>query len=88
MNESTLSPTATYCLATIRREHPVMASVLRSDIRTRNNSGPSDLDENRVFRSLDELQGLGLIAETLGGWRPVYSEPVAKAKQGQLSFQD
>jgi len=71
-----------YLLETIRREGPIGAAVLKSDIRTLTRSGKVEgLDENMVFRTLAELEAAGLIVGTLGGYMPVFEKQV---KQKEL----
>lgn len=63
-----------------------MASVLKSDLRTMARGGcdMTNLDENRVFRTLEELEAAGLVVKTLGGYLPVFVAEVVQAKQGSL----
>jgi hypothetical protein len=63
-DESTLSSLATYILATVRREAPVLTAVLKTDCRTLKANGADWADENRVFRTLTELEAAGLIVRT------------------------
>lgn len=79
-----------YLLETIRREGPIHAAVLKSDLRTLARVGVEigSLDENKVLRTLVELESEGTVRRTsLGGneWEAVFVAEPVKAKQ-QLMF--
>lgn len=78
-----------YLLDTIRQEGPIHAAVLKSDLRTlaRNGVTIGSLDENKVLRTLIELEAEGLVKRTSAGgneWEAVFIAEPVKAKQGSL----
>lgn len=77
MNEDDLTPMHRHVLLSIRREPPMSAAVLKSDLRTMARAGVdmSGLDENLVLRTLDELERLQLVKKEAGGYAAVYREP-------------
>lgn len=79
-----LTPFQSWLLDSIRKEGPLSAGTLKSDCRTLTRAGVAGLDENRVFRDLAELERLGLVVDTLGGWLPVYPAETVKAKQREM----
>jgi len=82
-----LTPLQDWLLVAIRKEGPLKAGTLKTDARTAKRGGAVGIDENRVFRELDELKRLGLIESTLAGWMPVYpAEQPAKPKQKGFTF--
>jgi hypothetical protein len=79
-----------YLLETIRREGPIHAAVLKSDLRTMAKFGVviGSLDENKVLRTLIELETEGTVRRTAPGgneWEAVFVVEPVKAKQ-QLMF--
>jgi hypothetical protein len=79
----------TYLLTTIRKEGPIHAAVLKSDIRTMAKAGADlgDLDENRVIRLLTELESEGTIRRTMPGgneWEAIFAAEAVKPKQGMM----
>jgi hypothetical protein len=78
-----------YLLATIRNEGPIHAAVLKSDLRTLAKSGVEigTLDENKVLRTLIQLETEGTIRRTSPGaneWEAVFVKEPAKPKQGLM----
>lgn len=74
-----------YILKTIRDEFPVAPGKLKSDIRMMREYGKvPGMDENRVLRTLAELEEDGLILSTLGGFIPLYPVEEVKPKQKGL----
>jgi hypothetical protein len=74
-----------YLLATIRREGPIHAAVLKSDLRTmaRSKIEIGTLDENKVLRTLIELESEGAIRRTSPGaneWEAVFVKEPAIPK--------
>ncbi len=73
-----------YLLVTIRREGPISAAVLKSDLRTmaRNGVAMGEITDHAIQRVLCELESEGLIERTADEWVAVREKlKPAKAKQ-------
>jgi hypothetical protein len=85
IDESTLTPNQSWLLAQIRSEWPdaIAPLTIKAEMGVARRLGAA-VDESRIFRDLDELKKMGLVADTLGGLQMVPVKREAKVTQGMM----